>query len=81
MPKGQPGHDPAGVRHGGTVLLRQETAERLECTKIVQTLDVPFPQGAGHTCIHLVTKPHQNAAQRQNEDIVHRFRDYGRERP
>jgi len=79
VPRGPPGHDRAGVLHGGTVLLCQKTAKRLDCTQMIQTLDIPFLQAAGHNRSSLVAKPHQGAAQRHNEVMVHPDFEDGRE--
>ena len=79
--KGRPGRDRTGVRHGSTVLVLQETPERLDCTKMVQALDVPLFQGAGHNGSEPIAKPHQGAAQRRNEGMVDPIIEDGRELP
>jgi len=81
VPKGPPGHDRTGVRSGGTVLLGQVTAELLGFTQVVQLLDVPLPHGAGHNRSPLVAKPHQGAAQRHKECMVHPIIEDGRGLP
>ena len=58
VPERPLGHDCAGVRHGGTGLLRQKMAELLGWTKMVQALDVWFSQGTGHNRSNFIAQPH-----------------------
>ena len=75
------GQERTGVRHGGTVLLRQKTAEPLGCAEMVQGHDVLFPLGAAYNGSNIVAQPHQDAAQRHNERMVHPIIEDGWEFP
>ena len=75
------GPERTSVRHGGTVLLRQKTAEPLGCAEMVQGHDVLFPLGAAYNGSNIVAQPHQGAAQRHNERMVHPMIEDGREFP